>query len=385
MSLHLDIGYSQLNKKGEELCGDSIEVLEGGDSSIIVLADGLASGVKANILSRITAKTAATMLKMGCHIDEVIETMAETLPVDRVRNLAYSTFSILQVFNDGQAYLAEFDNPPSYLGYKESLLFLKRTERSAGDKKIREAHLNLQDGHWLVLVTDGVLHAGIGGAWNLGWGKEEVGKYIKRLALKGPVLDAADWAEEITEKCRELYYHHPGDDVSVVVVKIRKERKLTALIGPPRDISCDHLAVEKLLAPEGLKVVCGGTTSNLVSRILNREVSVNLGSESEKIPPTGRIEGIDLVTEGAITIYYALQYLKNGTKLRHLEGIRDGAGQLTAELLKADEIHFIVGLALNQALDYPGFPVSCVLKNQTVRDIAETLMGRGKRVTMEYL
>ena len=102
MSLHLDIGYSQLNKKGEELCGDSIEVLETGDSSIVVLADGLASGVKANILSRITAKTAATMLKMGCHVDEVIETMAETLPVDKVRNLAYSTFTILQVFNDGR-------------------------------------------------------------------------------------------------------------------------------------------------------------------------------------------------------------------------------------------------------------------------------------------
>ncbi|OPZ72991.1 MAG: Stage II sporulation protein E (SpoIIE) [Firmicutes bacterium ADurb.Bin456] len=383
--MHLDIGYSQLNKKGEELCGDSIEILKSGDSSIVVLADGLASGVKANILSRITAKTAATMLKMGCHIDEVIETMAETLPVDRLRNLAYSTFTILQVFNDGKAYLAEFDNPPSYLGYRESLSFLKRVERSTGDKIIREANLCLRDGHWLVLVTDGVLHAGIGGAWNLGWGKEEVGKYIKRLATKGPDLDAADWAEEITEKCKELYCRLPGDDVSVVVVKVRKERKLTALIGPPRDTACDRLAVEKLLAPEGLKVVCGGTTSNLVGRVLNREVTVNLGSESETIPPTGLIEGIDLVTEGAITIYYVLQYLKKGTRLRQLEGIRDGAGQLTAQLLKADEIHFIVGLALNPALDYPGFPVSCVMKNQTVRDIAETLLGMGKKVTVEYL
>ena len=122
-----------------------------------------------------------------------------------------------------------------------------------------------------------------------------------------------------------------------------------------------------------------------MSRILNREVSVNLGSGSETIPPTGQIEGIDLVTEGAITIYHALQYLKKGSKLRHLEAIRDGAGLLTAELLKADEIHFIVGLAINQALNYPGFPVSCVLKNQTVRDIAETLMGMGKKVTVEYL
>jgi hypothetical protein len=383
MSLYLDIGISQLNKKGEELCGDSIEILQSAESSVIVLADGLASGVKANILSRITAKTAATMLKMGSHIDEVIETMAETLPIDKVRNLAYSTFSILQVFRDGSSYLAEFDNPQSYFGYGESLRHLQRTSRKIGKKMIKEAHFNLQEGNWLVMLSDGVLHAGIGGVWNLGWGEQQVGRFINKLATAN--YDAADWAGEITAQCNLLYGGLPGDDVSIVVVRARKARKLTALIGPPREHAKDTPAVEKLAGAEGVKVVCGGTTSLMVSRILNRAVEVDLDSDCDTVPPSGIIEGIDLVTEGAISIYYALQHLRNGCRLRDLDGASDGASRLAAELLRADEAHFMVGLAINQADHYPGFPVSCLMKNQTVRDIAEILSELGKKVTVEYL
>lgn len=383
MSLYLDIGISQLNKKDEELCGDSIEVLHSEESSVIVLADGLASGVKANILSRITAKTAATMLKMGSHIDEVIETMAETLPVDKVRNLAYSTFSILQVFKDGSSYLAEFDNPQSYFGSGGSLQRLRRVSREIGDKRIKEAHFNLQDGNWLVMLSDGVLHAGIGGVWNLGWGEQQVGRFISKLAAEDN--DAADWANEITAQCNLLYGGLPGDDISIVVIRARQARKLTALIGPPRETAKDMTAVEKLAAAKGVKVVCGGSTSLMVSRILDREIEVDLYSDSDKVPPTGTIEGIDLVTEGAITLYYALQHLRDGRKLRDLNSFRDGASLFASELLKADEVHFMVGLAINQADYYPGFPVSCIMKNQTVRDIAELLSKSGKKVTVEYL
>lgn len=383
MSLHLDIGISQLNKKGEELCGDSIEILQSADSTVIVLADGLASGVKANILSRITAKTAATMLKMGSHIEEVIETMAETLPVDKVRNLAYSTFSILQVFRDGRSYLVEFDNPQSYFGYGDSLRRLQRTSRKIGEKKIHEAHFKLREGNWVVMLSDGVLHAGIGGIWNLGWGEQQVGRFISKLAASD--YEAADWAGEITAQCNLLYGGLPGDDVSIAVVRARKARKLTALIGPPREPAKDTPAVEKLAGAEGVKVVCGGSTSLMVSRILNREVEVDLGSDCDTVPPPGIIEGIDLVTEGAITLYYALRYLREGRRQRDLDGASDGASRLAAALLGADEAHFMVGLAINQADHYPGFPVSCVMKNQTVRDIAEILSSLGKKITIEYL
>lgn len=380
MSVYLDIGYSQLNKKGEELCGDSIEVLRTADSSIIVLSDGLGSGVKANILSRITAKTAATMLKMGGQIDDVIETMIETLPVCKVRKLAYSTFSILQIFDDGHAYLAEFDNPLAYWGYGDNLLLLKREERLVGDKVIKEAHFELKEGHWLVLISDGVLHAGIGGVWNLGWGEKHAGNYIRTLASGG--YSAAEWAEKITKLCNNFYCGEPGDDASVVVVRLRKVRKLTALIGPPRNPADDLLVVKKLTGAKGVKVVCGGTTSQLVGRVLGKEVHVNMDMFSDIVPPTGEIHGIDLVTEGAVTLYHTLQYLKDDPK--KLEGIRDGASRLAKALLTADEIHFIVGLAINPAIHDPDFPAEFALKNQNVRDIAETLKSIGKKVTIEH-
>jgi len=382
MSFYLDIGYSQLNKKGEELCGDSIETLRSDGGTVIVLADGLGSGVKANILSRITAKTAVTMLKMGCGVDDVLATMADTLPMCNVRKLAYSTFSILQIDNKGQAYLAEFDSPPAYMGKKGSLYYLNRARRKIGDKEIAEAHFNLEEDNWLDLISDGVLHAGLGITLNLGWGELEVGKYIKSLAARN--YDATDLAHELTKKCNQLYGGKPGDDVSVVVVKYRKLRTVTVLVGPPRNPADDHKAIGKLMSAGGKKVVCGGTTSKIVSRITGKKVEVNLASSSQEVPPTGYIEGIDLVTEGAITLYYALQLLKNGVTLRDVNQAGDGAGQLVSVFLQADEIHFIVGLAINQAMHYPGFPLSCVMKNQTVRDVAEMLLSLGKKVTIEY-
>lgn len=382
MSFYLDIGYSQLNKKGEELCGDSVETLRSDDMTVIVLADGLGSGVKANILSRITAKTAATMLKMGCSVDDVLETIAVTLPMCKVRRLAYSTFSILQIDNKGQAYLAEYDNPRAYLGKKGSLHYLNRGRRMIGDKEIAEVRLNLEQDNWLVLISDGVLHAGLGEKLNLGWGEHEVGKYIKDLAARN--YDAADLAQELSKKCNELYGGKPGDDVSVVAVKYRKLRTVTALVGPPRNPSDDRKAIAKLLSSTGKKVVCGGTTSKIVSRITGKKVEVDLSSNSEDVPPTGFIDGMDLVTEGAITLYYVLQFLKKGVKLRELNQAKDGASRLVTEFLQADEVHFIVGLAVNQAMHYPGFPLACVMKNQTVRDVAEMLLSLGKKVTIEY-
>lgn len=382
MSIRLEIGQGQLKKAGEELCGDTIEVLRTEDSTIIVLSDGLGSGVKANILSRLTAKTAATMLKIGSRIEEVIETIAHTLPVCKVRNLAYSTFTILQIFSNGRAYLAEYDNPPVYWGYKNYLKNPVRSERFIDNKVIKEAFFQVEEGHWLVLISDGVMHAGIGGAWNLGWGWDRVGKYLVNMIQKED--EAADWAEQLTGLCNKLYGGKPGDDASVVVVKVRQTRDLTVLVGPPRNPADDHNVVQKLLNAQGVKVVCGGTTGNLVGRITGREVVVDLNSDDTRVPPMGIIPGIDLVTEGMITLVYALEHLRSRAKIKDLRKSKNGAGRLAAALLEADNIHFIVGLAVNPALQNPEIPAQFALKHQVVRDIMTALEELGKTVTAEY-
>ncbi|OPZ71751.1 MAG: hypothetical protein BWY80_01262 [Firmicutes bacterium ADurb.Bin456] len=134
---------------------------------------------------------------------------------------------------------------------------------------------------------------------------------------------------------------------------------------------------------EGVKVICGGTTSQLAGRVLKKEVQVNLADMvSDTIPPTGRILGIDLVTEGAVTLYHTLQHLKEDHK--KLENIKDGSGRLAKALLMADEVHFIVGLAINPVIHDSDFPVPYALKHQTVRDIADTMERLGKRITVEY-
>ena len=110
-NLWTDTGYASINKFGEQLCGDRVEMATTNGVTTLVLADGLGSGVKANILSTLTSKILCTMIANGMTIENCVETIASTLPVCKVRHMAYSTFSILKLNDDGKAYLAEFDCP----------------------------------------------------------------------------------------------------------------------------------------------------------------------------------------------------------------------------------------------------------------------------------
>lgn len=80
--LCVDVGYKSVNHFGEQLCGDHVDVVEEGEnSSVVVLADGLGSGVKASILSTLTAKIISTMMAEGLSVEDCVSTIAATLPV----------------------------------------------------------------------------------------------------------------------------------------------------------------------------------------------------------------------------------------------------------------------------------------------------------------
>jgi len=383
MKVYYEWGSGLLNKRDEEICGDNIVISRLPDSVIVVLSDGLGSGVKANILATLTTRIASHLLTQGLTIESVVETVAQTLPICAVRKLGYSTLSVVQVFSTGDARIFEYDNPATLVFRGSRRLRPRYRQRLMHGRTIRETRLRLTHGDWVVLVSDGVINAGIGGTWSLGWGWDNVASYLE--GHLHPARTAQEVADALIHTVSRLYDGPPGDDVSVAVVKARHKRTVTVLAGPPLDRSDDQRICRALMSARGARVVCGGTTARIVSRGLQRPLRVDLRTSTERVPPTARMEGIDLVTEGVLTLSAALEQLRGNVTAPQLRFKVDGASSLVRLLLESDEVHFLVGSAINPAHQNPDMPRNLALKAQVVAEIAEQLRKRGKEVEVEVL
>lgn len=381
-NLHAEIGLAQLSKVGEELCGDNVDIVRTPEATIIVMSDGLGSGVKANILATLTTKIALVMLKRGIPLEEVVNTIAETLPVCRQRKIAYSTLHIIKITPDGQTTIVEFDCPATFLVRRGKAIQFPTYEKLVSGKTIREGELWLQEDDMLVAVTDGVLHAGIGGLLKLGWGWKGVAGQIESECHE--TSDAEAIGQRLINCCEGYYVGRPGDDSTALVVKMRYPQQLTLFTGPPADSAHDGECVRQLLAEPGKKVVCGGTTAQIVSKISNCPLKVDLTCHDPYIPPIGYIDGIDLVTEGVLTLNAAADQLTAAKKLRS-SGKRDGATLLAKLLLEADKIKILAGLAVNPAHQNPNFPMQMNLKAQVLNKLKTTLEDKGKEVLIEWI
>jgi hypothetical protein len=382
MKIMIETGWCSLSKYGEELCGDNIEIARTPDAVVAVLADGLGSGVKANILSKMTAKIIVTMVEKGATLPEVVETVTDTLPICQKRNLAYSTFTIIHVRNDGATYIVEFDNPTVfYLGQGKIRKIDSRLIELCG-KQIKESRFRMQPGDTLLAVSDGVIHAGIGEILNLGWQWENVAEYLERQADDNP--NAESWCRWLLSACEQLYAGKPGDDTSVLAVKVRYPQTLTVALGPPRNPADDAELVHLIMEEPGKRVICGGTTGNIVAKFLKQEIQVNLEQLDPVVPPTGQLKGMELVTEGIITVSKTLEYLQRFPTSKQLPELDNGAVALARLLLESDKIRFLVGKAVNPAHQNPDLPLNATLKMQVVTQIFELMQKRGKEVMVQY-
>jgi hypothetical protein len=377
-----EFGLRQINKKSEELCGDSVEFSVKPDSATLVFSDGLGSGVKASILSTLTTRIAMRMLDGGLPLDEVVQTISETLPICSVRKIAYSTFSMAQLFSEGVARLMVYDSPAPLVIRRNKAQMLPYEDREVSGKRVFDYSFEFRPGDWLVFVSDGVINAGIGGAYPLGWGWDEVAKYLEGHVHE--VLSAEQLAAKLGRVVEELYEGPPGDDVSIAVIKVRKKRFVTIFTGPPIEKADDRRIVDALVTSGGKHVVCGGTSANIVARELRREIIVDLETGTDSVPATGRIEGIDLVTEGTLTVAKALDILRSNRPNEELALKVDGASALVLLLREADQVRVLLGRALNPAHQNPNLPKVLGLKTQVVQALGEELRRLGKEVGIEY-
>ena len=383
-----DIGFRSINHYGEELCGDHIDVIQSGENStVIVLADGLGSGVKASILSTLTSKMISTMMAAGLSLEECVSTIAQALPVCSVRGVAYSTFTILHIVDNEYAEIIQYDNPKVIM-LRDGVRFdYPCDEKIIDGKKIIHSKIYLQEGDLFVAVSDGCPHAGIGVAYNFGWRLDQIIEFVETFAVGG--YNAKTLATMLIDECYKLYGEKPGDDASACAVKIRKRNPINLLFGPPSNRDDCNKMMSLFFSKEGKHIVCGGTTSSIAAKYLGKELRASLKFESKDIPPIAEIDGVDLVTEGVITVNKVVEYAKDFVSDNRLyeywSFARDGAS-LIARLLfeEATDINFFVGRAINPVHQNPDLPINFHIKMNLVKELAECLQKMGKRVKVSY-
>ena len=382
-----DIGYKSINHVGEQLCGDHVDIVEPDENStVIVLSDGLGSGVKASILSTLTSKIFSTMLAAGLPLEECVEAVAQTLPVCSVRGVAYSTFTIIHLKNNETAEIIQYDNPQVILIRNEKNFDYAKIEMNIGGKKILKSVINLREGDQFIAMSDGCPHAGIGMAYNFGWKRDDIIDFMETLAPVG--YTAKTLATMLVDECDKLYGHEPGDDATACVVRIRKRVPMNILFGPPFNRDDADRMMSLFFSKEGKHIICGGTTSSIASKYLGKPLRANLDFSSD-LPPTAEIEGVDLVTEGVITVNkvveYAKDYLGENKFYEHWSFKRDGASQISRLLFEeATDINFYVGRAINPAHQNPDLPINFNIKMNLVSELSKSLKEMGKRVKVSY-
>ena len=383
-----DIGYKSINHHGEELCGDHVDIVEPDDeSTVIVLSDGLGSGVKASILSTLTSKIISTMLAEGLSLEECVATIAATLPVCSVRGVAYSTFTIIHLKNNQTAELIQYDNPHAIIIRDEKNWDYPKTEMNIGGKKIFKSVINLQEGDIFVAMSDGCPHAGIGISYNFGWKREDIIDFVETLVPAG--YTAKTLSTMLVDECDKLYGHKPGDDATACVVRIRKRVPMNMLFGPPSNRDDADRMMSLFFSKKGKHIICGGTTSSIAAKFLKKPLKPTLNFEQSDVPPIAEIEGVDLVTEGVITVNkvveYAEDYLGENKYYEHWSFKKDGASLICRLLFEeATDINFYVGRAINPAHQNPDLPINFNIKMNLVSELSKSLKKMGKKIKVSY-
>ena len=380
----LESGWASLNKHDEKLCGDFFRSFENNGKKVFVLSDGLGSGVKANILSTLTATILGTMLSRGIPLDECVSTVATTLPVCRQRKLAYSTFTVLQI-EHSMAYLVQYCNPPVILLRQGRNVNYPHDIHFIGEKEILESHIPIATGDILILTSDGVANAGVGKLAPNGWQRGELVAFLERLDTAN--LSASHIAAQIVDCCRTLSEESLDDDVSVLVVKLRERSVVNILAGPPENREDDNRVLKLFFAKEGLRVVCGGTTAQAVSKFQGKPLTVIEESDTPEIPAMYRMENVDYVTEGVITLKKVLElcrrHLTDPLGLLELRRKKDAASVLALLLIEtATDVNIYFGMAANEA--HEGTEFDFQVKLSLIRQLEECLRLMDKNVKISF-
>ncbi len=379
-----------VRKHGQHAEGDTFLFRRSGSRVCAVLSDGLGSGIKASVLSTLTATLALRCLEQDLPPDRTASLIMESLPVCSERKIAYATFTLVDADTTGRVRLWEYENPPALLIRDQTPLAVSRTPvpfatGNARHQTLHKSEFQVSPGDRLIFCSDGVTQAGMGSpAFPLGWGAARWTEFTTRALREDPDLSARRLARLTVQEALHRDFDHAKDDISCLNLYFREPRGLLVVTGPPFDPTKDAQLVETFQTFEGKKVICGGTTAQLIARRLDRPVTVDMGAPADGLPPPGRLEGADLVTEGILTLGRVAVLLEN-----HRTFVSQPASpalDLILAFLDADRLRFVVGTRVNEAHQDPNLPLELEIRRNIVKRIVGLLREKFlKEVDLEFI
>jgi Stage II sporulation protein E (SpoIIE). len=388
----IEVNSQQRNHDEERICGDVFlyKYIREEERVIAVLSDGMGHGVKANILATLTATMALNFTREHKEVDRIAEIIMNTLPVCSDRKISYSTFTIVDIDSSGKANILEYDNPSTIIlrGNKELDIQWKKVVLDKGKntgKVLQSCTFVPQKEDRIIFCSDGVSQSGMGSeAFPFGWERDSIAAYASQLVTSESSISAVVLAGKIVTMAHKNDGYKAKDDISCAIIYFREPRKLMICTGPPFEKEKDKELALKISGYEGKVILCGGTTADIVARELNRTIVDELIFEDPELPPESFLEGIDLVTEGILTLQKVNEILKT-----YNNSVRLGKGpadKIVKMLMESDEIHFIIGTRINIAHQDPNLPVELEIRRTVIKRIARLLEEKWlKQVTFEYI
>ena len=383
--LFVELEASQWTKTGQAACGDDFRCVRipREKRTIAVLSDGLGSGIKANLMASMTSTMALEFVRSNMDILQSAETIMDSLPVCEIRKISYATFTVFDMQLGGKTRVIEMDNPP-FIHLRNQTDLPKMNSRQLvserwPDRKMTISEVSMSPGDRLIAFSDGVTQAGLGcPGCKFGWRREGALAFIQDAVARNPEISARDLAMMVAA---EAMTKNPErkcmDDITCMVLYLRRPRILRVITGPPFRKETDREYASLASFPEGNVVLCGGTTANIVSRELRKKVDINLKLVhcSGNLPPPGTMKGVGLVTEGILTLTQVASDLESGSWMNSAPAARE----IVNRMMDSDMIEFIVGTKINEAHQDPALPVDLEMRRNVIKRIQGLLENKYRK------
>jgi hypothetical protein len=389
---YIEVDCIQKNQDGERICGDVFlsERIKSDERTIVVLSDGMGHGIKANMLATLTSTMALNFTKEHKDVNRIAEIIMNTLPVCSKRQISYSTFTIIDIEEDGKTTILEYDNPETFIirnnkifnpGWQSIIL---DSEKNSG-KMIKSCTFYAQKEDRIIFCSDGITQSGLGSdKYPFGWGHDKLEDFTARLVNNNSQISANKLAGKIVNMAFQNDSYVAKDDTSCAAIYFREPRKLLLCTGPPYEEERDTKLAEAVKNFEGKKILCGATTADIISRELKLDIEDSFEFTDPDLPPVAYMDGIDLVTEGILTLSKVSEILKVYNN-NYMLG-KGPADQIVKLIKDSDEIQFIIGTRVNIAHQDPNLPVELEIRRTVVRRIAETLEKKFlKEVSLKFI